>query len=151
VLEKIINIPWWLVSKHVYNVRDFVCKIRHDQVWQIKQIWIMTKEGKWYVSTTGDGEGVIRKTTGRHERYKLTWIGSRGCSNYQALSKWWRDVFCHGWRITSDNLGKNKKISICLGHCWRNFILSISCLVLKYQRVQIWINISMCSITSLAI
>jgi len=63
----------------------------------------MTKKGKWYVSTIGDGEGVIRKTTRRHGRYKLAGTGSRGCGNYQALSEWWRDVSCHGWRITSDS------------------------------------------------
>jgi hypothetical protein len=50
-------------------------------------------------------------------------------------------VSCHAWGITSNNLG----------HCWTNFILGRKYLVLRCQRVHIWINILMCSIRSLAI
>jgi hypothetical protein len=69
-----------LVSKPVCDVKDFFYKIQHDQVWRIKQFWIIAKEGE--VGAAGYGEGVIRKVTGMHEQYRLAGIGNKDCGNY---------------------------------------------------------------------
>jgi hypothetical protein len=57
----VAGLPQQLVSKPVYDVRDFLYKIRHDQVWRIRQFQIMAEEGEGSFSVIRHGEGVIRK------------------------------------------------------------------------------------------
>jgi len=70
----------------------------------------MIDESEWSVSASGHDEGVIWKTTRRHKRYKLGGTRSKGCGNYQDLSRWWHDVSYHGWGIIGVNLGKTRKL-----------------------------------------
>jgi len=98
-----------LISKPVYDVKDFFCKIQHGQVWWIWKFWIMAKKDKRSVGPIGHNEGVTWKTTKRHEWHILAGTESEGCGNYQALFGLWRDVSCHGWGIASKSLGKTRK------------------------------------------
>jgi len=66
-----------LISEPVYNIRDFFCKNQHDQVWRIKQFWIIVKEVDRSVGATGHGDGVIKKAIKRHERYRLAGLAAR--------------------------------------------------------------------------
>jgi len=70
----------------------------------------MVEEGEGFVGVIRHGEGIIQKATRRHKWYRLAGTGSEGCGNYQAMSRWWCDVSCHGWGIISDSLGKTGKL-----------------------------------------